>query len=222
MRGCAAFWGYAASCVRVYHSRWRHDRVGPQPLDEFPAGGERGDRRVIRFAWRQLVRRKGPAATLTVGFLVAAVSFTLLTSAATTGALEVKGTIAKNWRNAYDILVRPGRTYSPLERADGLVADDYLSGIFGGITLNQWRQVLSIPGVAIAAPVANLGYVVTSATVTIHLGSSLNADPRQIYRIRLAWAANGGSVYPGSTPYVYVSRLAHDACPDRSFGAPTT
>ncbi len=177
---------------------------------------------MIRFAWRQLVRRKGPAATLTVGFLVAAVSFTLLTSAATTGALEVKGTIAKNWRNAYDILVRPGRTYSPLERADGLVADDYLSGIFGGITLNQWRQVLSIPGVAIAAPVANLGYVVTSATVTIHLGSSLNADPRQIYRIRLAWAANGGSVYPGSTPYVYVSRLAHDACPDRSFGAPTT
>src|SRR5207247_1833503 len=90
---------------------------------------------VSRFLWSQLLHRKSRTATLGLGILVAAMGFTMLTSAANTSALEIRGTIAQNFRSAYDILVRPSDSYTPLELADGLVRPNYLSGLFGGITL---------------------------------------------------------------------------------------
>lgn len=68
---------------------------------------------MTRFLWSQLLHRRSRTVTLAVGILVAAVSFVLLTSAASTSALEVRGTVAKNWKTTYDILVRPrGLVYS--------------------------------------------------------------------------------------------------------------
>ncbi|MDQ5822186.1 MAG: hypothetical protein M3540_12165, partial [Actinomycetota bacterium] len=86
-------------------------------------------------------------------------SFVLLSAAATTSDLRVRGSVESNFRNAYDILVRPRGSLTPLERRSRLVRDNYLSGIFGGITLGQYREIERIPGVAIAAPIANMGYV---------------------------------------------------------------
>lgn len=86
-------------------------------------------------------------------------SFTLLTSAANTSQLQVTGTVAKSFRPAYDILVRPADSLTPLERQQGLIQENYLSGIFGGITFSQYHEIRSIPGVEVAAPIANIGYV---------------------------------------------------------------
>jgi putative ABC transport system permease protein len=165
---------------------------------------------VGRFLLGQLRHQRSRALTLGAGILVAAVSFVLLTSAVSTSSLQVQGTVASNWRTAYDILVRPPNSFTPLERQEGLVADNYLSGIFGGITLKQWREIQKISGVDVAAPIANIGYVLpfVSGAVTSPINQFLNGDSVQLYRLRLSWPANGGvSTYPGTTLYIYYTRV---------------
>jgi putative ABC transport system permease protein len=159
---------------------------------------------VGRFILRQLRSRPSRTTTLGAGILVAAASFVLLTSAVSTSALQVSGTVGQNWKTAYDILVRPPGSFTAIEQEQGLVADNYLSGIFGGITLKQWHQVLSIPGVEVAAPIANLGYVVPRIRVQIPINRYMDNEPFQLYRLRSSWlATNGLSGYPGFTSYVY-------------------
>jgi putative ABC transport system permease protein len=163
---------------------------------------------MTRFLSSQLLHRRSRTLTIGVGILVAAVSFVLLTTAVSTSALEVRGTLAKNWKSAYDILVRPPGAATPLELEQGLVADNYLSGIFGGITTSQWRAVLRIPGVEVAAPIANVGYVLLNTRLGVPVSQYFTADPVQIYRVRSEWLAhNGLSTYPGnSTDYVYYTK----------------
>lgn len=110
-----------------------------------------------KFLLSQLRHRRSRTVTLGAGILVAAVSFTLLTAAVNTGGLQIRGTITRNFRASYDILVRPPDSYTPLEKSQGLVAANFASGIFGGITMKQWHEILQIPGVDVAAPIANLG-----------------------------------------------------------------
>src|SRR4051794_11099135 len=111
------------------------------------------------FVWSQFRFRRSRVLVLALAILVAAVSFVLLTSSARTSSLHIQGTIKTNFRPAYDILVRPRGSKTVLERQQGLVPPNYLSGIFGGITLKQWREVLQMRGVAVAAPIANIGYI---------------------------------------------------------------
>src|SRR5215467_3638230 len=102
--------------------------------------------------WSRLRRRPGRAAALVAGILVAATSFTLLTASVRTARLITVGTISRNARSAYDILVRPPGARTPLERRFKLVQDNFLSAIFGGITLAQYHKIEKIPGVQVAAP----------------------------------------------------------------------
>ena len=160
-----------------------------------------------RFVRSQLLHRPSRPIALGVGILVAALTFTLLTSAVTTSALELRGTVQQNFRSAYDILVRPSNSYTPLERDEGLVRANYLSGIFGGITLDQWHSILNIPGVEVAAPIEMIGYILPFQKQVIRLNRYLNDAPYQIYRIQQTRVANGGSSrYPDADLYVYYSR----------------
>lgn len=162
---------------------------------------------MLGMLWRQLRHRRGRSLTLSAGILVAAVSFSLLTAAATTGTAEVRKTIGRNFRAAYDILVRPAGSTTALERADGLVQQNYLSGIFGGITQRQWHVVERIPGVSVAAPIAMVGYILPFVNVPVDLGPLVTPAGRQIFRIRSTWTAeNGLSHIVGSPSYVYVTR----------------
>jgi putative ABC transport system permease protein len=163
---------------------------------------------MMRFVWSQLRHRPSRTATLALGILVAAVSFTLLTAAVKTSELQVRGTVAKNWETAYDILVRPPGSFTALERRQGLIRDNYLSGIFGGITVAQWRGILHIPGVDAAAPIANLGYIVpVTRGLNLSVNRYLTKDPVQLYRLRTTWVADRGtSTYPGQNLYVYFTR----------------
>lgn len=154
----------------------------------------------------QMRGRPGRIVSTALGIMVASVSFILLTSAASTSQLRVTGAIARNWRTAYDILVRPAESITPLERERGLVRSNYLSGSFGGITLRQWRQVKQLPGVAVAAPIANIGYIIPAVIVRVPLSGLPDRSGQTLYRLRLTWLANhGASRYPGATPYVYVT-----------------
>ncbi len=163
---------------------------------------------MTRYIVRQVRARPSRAAALALGVLVAAVSFVLLTSAAASSALQIRSTLNAHFRSAYDILVRPRGSRTPLERQRGLVQPNFMSGIFGGITLAQWHRILNTPGVKVAAPVENIGYLLVPASVTLHIGRFVSAGRSQLFRLRLDWL-EGGSRYPGNTLYVYVTPRPH-------------
>ena len=142
-----------------------------------------------------------------VGILVASTSFTLLTASVRTSRLITIGTVQRNARSAYDILVRPPGTRTRLEHQDGLVQDNFLSGIYGGISLSQYHQIARIDGVAVAAPAANLGYIVVEAFIPVSVRRYLTNAPFQAFRIGLRYVVGGGQhVYDDADLYVYVTR----------------
>ncbi len=143
-------------------------------------------------------------ATLGLGLVVAAVAFVLLTAATRTSELHVRGTLRSTFRPAYDVLVRPPGSQTRLERRARLVRPNFLSGVFGGISFGQWHRIERIRGVAVAAPIANVGYILPFGRVTIPITGLVNDAPYQLYRIRQTWVANGGlSRYPRPSLYVY-------------------
>jgi putative ABC transport system permease protein len=162
---------------------------------------------MLTFVRRQLVGQRARVLALIAGLLTAVTGFTLLTATVTTSELRVRKTVSGNFRGAYDILVRPAASFTKLERDRALVRDNYLSGIFGGITQSQWQAVLSVPGVQVAAPIANVGYVTPNAQVPISVRPYLTGAPREIYRLRKSWTADAGkSSFPDTTSYVYVTQ----------------
>lgn len=153
----------------------------------------------LRFRWRR-------TAFLAVGVLVPAVAFTLLTSAVETSALEVRGDVEDNWQTAYDVLVRPPDSFTAVERERGLVRENYLAALFGGITREQYRQIATLPGVEVAAPIANVGYVTPYTSVPVPFDPALHGEPPGLYRLRTTWSADRGqSRYPDYTQYVYTT-----------------
>ncbi len=168
---------------------------------------------------RQVTSRRDRSIALGAGILVASVSFSLLTAAASTSQLEVHGTVENAPRPAYDILVRPKGAADAIEKQDNLVRDNYLAGTFGGISIAQWQKILGISGVSVAAPIANIGYVILEATLEVPIGSLINSEPAQLFRINLTWkAANGLSSYPGGNDYVYYTPTAGFSLHENMFG----
>ncbi|WP_055588244.1 FtsX-like permease family protein [Streptacidiphilus griseoplanus] len=154
----------------------------------------------------QLRRQRARALALTAGILVAATSFTLLTSTVTTSQARTTETVRANARSAYDVLVRPKGSQTEVEKTDGLVEANFLSGIFGGITLGQYGAIKKIPGVEIAAPVANVGYLMVQGKIKLDLSPFLaGGSSAQMLRIRPTLTA-GPNHYQAADQYLYLSR----------------
>ena len=174
---------------------------------------------MLSYIVSQVRHRGGRAAVLGLGLLVAAVSFSLLTSAVQTSTARLQGKVSANFRGAYDLLVRPHGARSAVEQRAGLVEPNFLSGIFGGITLAQYAKIQHIPDVQVAAPVAMVGYVMPFVTVPIDVTRDLGSGSNQLLRVQLSWKSDRGlSTYPGGYSYVYVSSAAavQPACLDSS------
>ena len=58
----------------------------------------------------------------------------------------------------YDLLVRPAGSRSEVQQVHVLLEPGHLLGIPGGITFDQYAAIRALPGVEVAAPLANLGY----------------------------------------------------------------
>ncbi len=164
-----------------------------------------------RLAWSQLRFRPARPLALLLGILVAVTAFCLLTAASRTSQLRTIGAVAANFRPAYDILVRPARARTPLESATGTVQPDFLSGIYGGISMSQYRHIQQIPGVQVAAPIAMVGYSLPIASLTVRLPAAAAARPgRQLYRISTTWVSAAGTSrvhQPASYLYLTPDRL---------------
>ncbi|HEY3480952.1 MAG TPA: ABC transporter permease, partial [Streptomyces sp.] len=154
----------------------------------------------------QLRRRRSRALALGAGTVVAATSFTLLTTAVSTSQAGTVGVVQHNVRSAYDVLVRPKGTETQLERSEDLVQANFLSGIYGGIGLDQYQAVKKMAGVQIAAPVANVGYVMVRGHVRLDVSTYLKQGvAAQALRVRTT-VSTGTQRVPGSDAYLYFSR----------------
>ncbi|WP_151084503.1 ABC transporter permease [Nocardioides cynanchi] len=163
---------------------------------------------MLHIVWSQVARRRGRSLAVVAAIVVAAVSFSLLTSAVASSRLEVKGKVTANFRSAYDILVRPPHSITPLERSDRLVQENYLSGIFGGITMQQYHLIKQLSGVQVAAPIAMVGY--TLPVVNLRYAINKYVDPtrsQQLLRVDFRWTSDRGLTHThDATRYFFVTK----------------
>jgi ABC-type lipoprotein release transport system permease subunit len=167
-----------------------------------------------RLAWSQLRFRPARLVALLAGMLLATTAFTVLTAASRTAQLRTVGTVSAHFVPAYDILVRPKGAKTALENQTDTVQPNFLSGIYGGITMAQYQQIAQIPGVQVAAPIAMVGYSLLVPQLSFKLPSAdLSRPGRQLYRVTTTWISQGGASRVAPPPsYVYVTpqRLGQD------------
>lgn len=162
-----------------------------------------------RFAWSQLRFRTTRTMALLLGMVFAVTSFTVLTAASRTAQLRTTSTVTAHFGSAYQILVRPKGARSKLEARTGTVQPNFLSGIYGGISLAQYHEISDMPGVSVAAPIAMIGYTLENVQVPVRLPASAAAYPavRSLYRISTTWVSAGGTSRVRQPPsYVYLTR----------------
>jgi hypothetical protein len=168
---------------------------------------------LARFVLAQLRGRGARTAALLAGIVIACASLGVLVSTARTQNLQVRGTLGRSFRSPVDILVRPTGSQTSMERRDGLVRDDYLSGIFGGITMAQYRRIAKLPGVQVAAPIAMVGYVLQSvqsggnaAWLTLTIGPQQLRGPRELFSVQVTRRTDRGMVsLTDERGYAYVT-----------------
>jgi putative ABC transport system permease protein len=162
-----------------------------------------------RLAWSQVRFRLARTLALVAGVLVAATAFTVLTAASRTAQVRTTGTVSANFRPAYDILVRPKGARTAVESKTGTVQPDFLSGIYGGITMAQWHKIQKIPGVQVAAPIAMVGYAQLNASMFVPVPKgALAGSGRQLYRISASYVNDNGASRVTQPPgYLYVTPL---------------
>jgi hypothetical protein len=167
-----------------------------------------------RLAWSQLRFGATRSLALLIGMLVAATAFTVLTAASRTSQLRTIGTVTTHFRAAYDILVRPAGTRSQQEQRTGTVQPNFLSGIYGGITMADYHQIQDLPGVQVAAPVAMVGYSLPIQFVARALPAAVVAGTgRALFRTTTTWVSAGGRSrirQPSSYLYLTPARLGTD------------
>lgn len=103
------------------------------------------------YARRVLAR--GPAGFLAICL---ATTFLLGVGLVTTTTANVNSTLQNNWRGAHDLLVLPGSS-TPIRTQAGLVEPNFADYSTGGISQAQWKSVLGLSDVSVAAPVEFVG-----------------------------------------------------------------
>jgi ABC-type lipoprotein release transport system permease subunit len=129
----------------------------------------------------------------------------VLFGATATSRLEVYESAEQEFRLAYDILVRNPLAVSDTEIATNSVPPNFLSGVYGGITLDEWETISEIAGVEIAAPISNLGVVHHYFPVEVDLSEWVNPSGRQLLRVTTQAVSRGGFSVPSQAAYLYVT-----------------
>ncbi|WP_156057888.1 ABC transporter permease [Micromonospora parva] len=134
--------------------------------------------------------------------LMATTGFTVLTGAASTSRLVASGSVDGQFRPSYDILVHPAAPVT------GLLHQDRPTAAYGGIALEQWRQIEQVPGVEVAAPLAVLGIADIQPDLRVDVTEQVDrAAERQVIEIARRISGDRGlSTVTAAPAYIYVSR----------------
>ncbi|GLY93768.1 FtsX-like permease family protein [Actinoplanes sp. NBRC 103695] len=163
---------------------------------------------MLRFVIAQLRGRPRRALAMLAGILAATTGFVVLSGSATTSQVRTVGTVEAGYRAAYDVLVRPAGARGGAEDERGLVRPNYLTGVYGGITTAQLDLVRRLPGVAVTAPIAMLGYTYVPIEQKVDLTGAIDPSRRtQIFALTPTWTTDRGLTVIADAPhYVYVTR----------------
>ncbi|HET7522068.1 MAG TPA: ABC transporter permease [Bacillales bacterium] len=134
---------------------------------------------MILWLWQNWQRHKKRFMFVMIGAVIISVSLGSVAGFPTTnnGPLVIEASETR-WHAPYDILVRPPESRTVTEKKD-LLNPAFLSGISGGISLDQYEKVKQADGVAVAAPVSMIGY--TGYAVVL---KKVNIREQGIYRLR--------------------------------------
>jgi putative ABC transport system permease protein len=149
-----------------------------------------------------LRRQPGKSALVSGGFLLAACALILLSATTQTTLVRGNQIISQNWRPTYDLVVLPPQAKIP---ADPRVPSDLLAGYGGGISVQQYKQIKSLPGIEVAAPIAYVGNI---QMPTPALYFKLPGFPTGYYQLDYVLTAFNGQrqiVETQETEVVYIS-----------------
>lgn len=141
---------------------------------------------MIRFIWWNWWRHKQRFILLLVGILIISSGLTFLSTVTESNFGTVSKTLEKNWKASYDIVVRPPGSRSVTEE-DKLFEPNFLSGISGGISVEQYEKIKKIADVDIAAPLAVMGYSLDTMVMDI-----VTVPDNGVYRVTTVTTSSSG------------------------------
>jgi ABC-type antimicrobial peptide transport system permease subunit len=113
-------------------------------------------RALFRFILKNWLRNKKRMIPMIIGALIISSGLGYISGVQESSRGTIEYLLQKKWKASYDIVVRPPDSRSITEEYK-LLEPNYLSGISGGISLEQLNTIKSIDEVAIAAPIAVIG-----------------------------------------------------------------
>jgi len=111
---------------------------------------------MLKFIWNSWWRNKERFILLLVGVLILSTGLSYLIGITQANNGTVVDELQKRWESSYHLVVRPEGSRSVTEDLN-LLEPNYLSGMEGGISLEQYEQIKKIQDVDIAAPIAMIG-----------------------------------------------------------------
>lgn len=154
------------------------------------------------YVFLMLRRLPGKSTLVSSGFLLAACALILLSATTQTTLVRGNQIISQNWRPTYDLVVLPPQAKLP---ADPRVPSDLIAGYGGGISMQQYEQIKSLPGIDVAAPIAYVGNI---QMPTPALYFKLPGFPTGYYQLDYVLTAFNGQrqiVETQETDVVYIS-----------------
>lgn len=142
---------------------------------------------MLKFIWNSWWRNKERFILLLVGVLILSTGLSYLIGITQANNGTVVDELQKRWKASYHLVVRPQGSRSVTEDLN-LLEPNYLSGMEGGISLEQYEQIKQIENVDIAAPIAMIG----SSTNYVELENPDIKEPG-IYRIKTVENVNTGA-----------------------------
>jgi hypothetical protein len=160
----------------------------------------------MHLALARLRHQLGRSLAMALSVLLAVTAFVVLTASAAESKLVTTRTVNANFRSSYDILVRPKGSQTALELRQALVRPNYLSGIYGGITLAQVAAVQKTQGAEVVAPIAMIGQILETVDHPIDVTPYLKSSGRDVVRFSSRFVSrNGAASSTGPAGYVYVT-----------------
>ncbi|WBX81549.1 hypothetical protein PD280_07575 [Virgibacillus salarius] len=96
-----------------------------------------------------------------IGALIVSIGLSYLVGITQASNATIVDELQQRWKSSYHIVVRPPDSRSVTEEQN-LLEPNYLSGLSGGITLNQYKEIKKMTDIDVAAPIAMMGYMQNS------------------------------------------------------------
>lgn len=141
---------------------------------------------MIKWITNHWWRNKGKFVLLLIGALLISTGLSFLIGLSETSKGTIINTLEEKWKASYHIVVRPPGSKSVTEEKN-LLDPNYLSGLSGGISMEELETIREVEGISIAAPISILGYT----SVGANMGSTEFKDSG-IYRLKNKYVENDG------------------------------